>query len=281
MVTTRRSVGKGGTVDVRGADGRPADARVMESGGDLYVLPDTALPYLAAGTLDRRLFNITDLVTHGYDDEHRDRLPLIVSYADSATARRAAGAPGAPGARTVQPLAAVDGAAITAGRDKAADFWRAVTANPAPGKNKRASAPAFGRGITHIWLDGVVEPALAESTSQIGAPKAWDDGNTGQGVDVAVLDTGVDAGHPDLAGRLAASRSFVPDEDVSDRNGHGTHVASTIAGTGAASDGKERGVAPGADLHVGKVLSDAGQGQDSWVLAGMEWAAVDQRADGP
>ncbi|MET9478426.1 S8 family serine peptidase [Streptomyces sp. NPDC002922] len=68
---------------------------------------------------------------------------------------------------------------------------------------------------------------LAESTSQIGAPQAWEAGDTGQGVDVAVLDTGVGAEHPDLAGLIAASQSFVPDEDVTDRQGHGTHVASS------------------------------------------------------
>ncbi|MEV0825068.1 S8 family serine peptidase [Nonomuraea rubra] len=55
-------------------------------------------------------------------------------------------------------------------------------------------------------------------------------------------------------------------------------VASTVAGTGAASGGKERGVAPGARLHVGKVLDNAGEGQESWVLAGMEWAARTERA---
>src|SRR4029079_6624987 len=61
---------------------------------------------------------------------------------------------------------------------------------------------------------------------------------------------------------------------MADINGHGTHVASTIVGTGAASDGRYRGVAPGADLIVGKVLGGPeGSGQDSWVLAGMEWAA--------
>ncbi len=61
---------------------------------------------------------------------------------------------------------------------------------------------------------------------------------------------------------------------MTDINGHGTHVASTIVGTGAASDGAYRGVAPGADLIVGKVLGGPeGSGQDSWVMAGMEWAA--------
>ncbi|MFD3457428.1 S8 family serine peptidase [Streptomyces sp. NPDC058691] len=280
VVTTRQASanGKGGTVDVRAAAGGPAEAHVMESGGDLYVFPTAALPYVAAGTLDRRLFNISDLVADGYDDAHRDRLPLIVSYTSSAAGLRAT-APA--GAARVRDLSSVRGAALTEDRDRSADFWRAVTAAPASGSRTAAGsgAPAFGAGIARIWLDGVVKADLADTTAQIGAPTAWSDGNTGQGVDVAVLDTGIDAGHPDFGGRIAATDSFVPDEDVTDRNGHGTHVASTIAGTGAASDGKERGVAPGASLHIGKVLSDTGEGQDSWVLAGMEWAAVDQHAD--
>ena len=66
----------------------------------------------------------------------------------------------------------------------------------------------------------------------------------------------------------------MPGETVQDGNGHGTHVASTIAGSGAASDGAEKGVAPGAELLVGKVLGDGGFGEDSWVIAGMEWAAA-------
>ena len=89
-----------------------------------------------------------------------------------------------------------------------------------------------------------------------------------------MLDTGIDATHPDLAGQIDGTVSFVPGEDITDVNGHGTHVASTIAGTGAASGGDYKGVAPGADLIVGKVLGGAeGYGQDSWVLAGMQWAA--------
>jgi hypothetical protein len=108
----------------------------------------------------------------------------------------------------------------------------------------------------------------------IDAPEAWAQGYTGEGVTVAVLDTGYDDTHPDLQGRVADAKSFVPGEAVdADVQGHGTHVASTIAGTGAASGGTHRGVADGAQLLVGKVLGNDGYGQDSWIIEGMEWAA--------
>ncbi|MCZ0998164.1 S8 family serine peptidase [Streptomyces mirabilis] len=130
-----------------------------------------------------------------------------------------------------------------------------------------------------MWLDGKVKADLADSTAQIGAQKVWAEGDTGQGVKVAMLDSGADTEHPDLVGQVSDSASFVPGEDdIADYNGHGTHVASTIVGTGSASDGKERGVASGARLAVGKVLNSEGSGQESWIIAGMEWAARDQKA---
>ncbi|PZG22220.1 S8 family serine peptidase [Nonomuraea aridisoli] len=83
--------------------------------------------------------------------------------------------------------------------------------------------------------------------------------------------------HPDLAGKVAASRNFVPDyEGDDDLNGHGTHVASTVAGSGAASGGKYKGVAPGATLLDGKVCFNyLGRGAcpESSILEGMQWAA--------
>ncbi|SNT37655.1 Serine protease, subtilisin family [Asanoa hainanensis] len=266
----------GGTISVKGPDGGPADVRILESAGDVYVFPTAAAPYLGKGVLDRRLFNVTDLIAAGYDDAHRDDLPLIVSYAGGSAGFRANAA--LPGATLVQPLASVDGAAVTTDHARARDFWAAATAGTPSFKGSASSTAAFANGIEQIWLDGKVYPDLAESVAQIGAPEVWAGGDTGQGVDVAVLDTGVDEGHPDLAGRIVETRSFIPGEDVKDVRGHGTHVASTIAGTGAASGGTEKGVAPGARLHIGKVLADSGSGTDSQVLAGMEWAAVDQHA---
>ncbi|WP_197322314.1 S8 family serine peptidase, partial [Saccharomonospora sp. NB11] len=114
---------------------------------------------------------------------------------------------------------------------------------------------------------------LAESVPQIGAPEAWDSGLTGEGVRVAVLDTGIDADHPDLADAVVEAEDFTGSGNTDDGQGHGTHVAATILGDGSASDGRYRGVAPDAELVVGKVLDDDGFGQESWILAGMEWAA--------
>ena len=93
-----------------------------------------------------------------------------------------------------------------------------------------------------------------------------------------MLDTGADFTHPDLVGRVADRADFTAEGgDAVDHNGHGTHVASTIAGTGAAAHGQRRGVAPDAKLVIGKVLDDHGSGADSGIIAGMEWAAT--RAD--
>ncbi|MFB4278080.1 S8 family serine peptidase [Nonomuraea sp. MTCD27] len=275
-VTVTTAPDGGVTRTVLSPDGRPVDAVTHAEGGETYVYPRSALKYLAAGLLDRDLFNVTRLLADGYDDARRDRLPLIVSYTDAAARARTSALP--QGARQVRALSSIQGAAVDA--DRSAGFWAALTKDArVPDASGRTSAePALSGGIAKVWLDGKVRAELAESTAQIGAPQVWAGGNTGEGVDVAVLDSGVDTAHPDLAGRVARAETFVPDQTVEDGQGHGTHVASTIAGTGAASGGKERGVAPGARLHVGKVLDNAGEGQESWVLAGMEWAARTERA---
>ena len=131
--------------------------------------------------------------------------------------------------------------------------------------------------IDKVWLDAPVEADLAESVPQIGAPEAWAAGYDGAGTKVAVLDTGYDPTHPDLAGKVVASSDFTG-EGIVDGHGHGTHVAATVAGTGAGSDGSRVGVAPGADLLVGKVMDSTGSGVDSWLIDGMEWT-VAQGAD--
>lgn len=263
------------TIGVEAADG--GAVRTQQVGDHFYVFPDAALPYLAAGTLDRRLFDVTALLELRYDDETVDATPLILERT-SARARSA----GLPGATHTLDLPSIDADAVTATKSEAADFWSAVAApgsgSPAGGGPARAAAAddgTFRGGVEKIWLDGKAEATLDRSTAQIGAPEAWAEGLDGSGATVAVLDTGIDPTHPDVADSVTEARSFVPGEEAAtDVQGHGTHVASTVLGSGAASDGLYRGVAPGADLLVGKVLDKDGYGLDSWIIAGMEWGAA-------
>ncbi|MGW4562479.1 S8 family serine peptidase [Streptomyces sp. NPDC004561] len=243
------------TVTVERPPGATGAVRTQSSNGDLTVVPDEALPYLRAGTLDRRLFDVSGLIRQGLTDARTDALPLIVTYDRGARAVAPAGTERARG------LPSLRGAALEAGRGSA--FWRSFT---------------HGDGIGKVWLDGRVRADMAESNAQIGTQAAWDAGLTGKGVTVAVLDTGVDLSHPDLKDRVSETKSFVDGEDVADRDGHGTHVTSTVGGSGAASDGREKGVAPDATLAVGKVLGDQGSGSESQIIAGMEWAARDVHA---
>ncbi|MFE7099253.1 S8 family peptidase [Streptomyces erythrochromogenes] len=260
-----------------GANGSSTGFHRTVTDGATYVYPHSVMPYITAGNLDKRLFNVTQLIADGYDDAHTDRLPLIVSYTDAAGDSR--NRPAMAGSTVVRPLSSMQGAAVAQNRDQATAFWSALTGGPAAAKGARSAKPAFAAGVAKVWLDGKVKADLSDSTAQVGAPRVWAEGNTGKGVKVAVLDTGVDAEHPDLAAQIDTGTSFVPYEPfLDDYVGHGTHVASTVAGTGSASGGKEQGVAPGARLAVGKVLDSDGRGQESWILAGMEWAARDAQA---
>lgn len=125
--------------------------------------------------------------------------------------------------------------------------------------------------VVKIWPDLPVKACLDVAVQRIGAPRLWAQGLTGRGVGIAILDTGIDSGHPDFAGRIRARESFVgPSAD--DEHGHGTHVAGAAAGSGAASGGRYRGVAPQADLYVARVLARDGSGRMSEVMAGIDWA---------
>ena len=95
---------------------------------------------------------------------------------------------------------------------------------------------------------------------------------SGAQIKVAVLDTGLDLEHPDFEGRAITSESFVSGQAVQDGNGHGTHCIGIALGPQAPPSGPRYGIAYEAEIFAGKVLSDAGSGSDSQILAGLNWA---------
>ncbi|EPH03438.1 hypothetical protein HMPREF1531_01499 [Propionibacterium sp. oral taxon 192 str. F0372] len=112
-----------------------------------------------------------------------------------------------------------------------------------------------------------------EATWGLQAVKAIDSPYTGKGIKVAVLDTGFNADHPDFRGRKVTSASFVPGEGPEDGHGHGTHCVGTAMGPRARGENSRGyGVAPEAEIYVGKVLGADGSGSDSTILAGIDWA---------
>jgi subtilisin family serine protease len=119
----------------------------------------------------------------------------------------------------------------------------------------------------------------------IGADKAWEMGIDGSGVTVAVLDTGIFYEHPDLDGVVIDYKVFTSEEDVfpHDGYGHGTACTGCVAAQGIIDWDlgvpdiyfKVLGVAPGAKVIGGKVMTDEGWGWDSWIIEGIEWAVED------
>jgi subtilisin family serine protease len=239
----------------------PVAYATYQHGGDWYVLPADAAPLVRAGQVDVDLFNVSGLVRAGLDDPRAGSIPLIVRYTDKAVAKRAAAPVGASVARRLPALGMT---ALKERKGEAARFWSGLVGT---------RPPALGAGLNRIWLDKKVCASLDVSVPQVRAPQAWAAGLTGAGVTVAVLDTGIDTDHPDLVDAIGPTRDFSGKGNVEDGHGHGTHVASIITGSGAASSGRYKGVAPDARLAVGKVLGDDGLGSYDSVLAGMQWAA--------
>ncbi|MFF0431618.1 S8 family serine peptidase [Streptomyces sp. NPDC004327] len=292
-VTTRITLVTGDTVDVvKDAEGREsvhfADARGASKGfqtltganGDTYAFPQDVLAAIASNAVDRELFNVTRLIRDGYADSRSDSLPVIVGYADKPSdATLRARVDTLPASDRGALLESVDMAGVKVDKKGAGQFWRTVKPVSEPPQHGRTvTVPGLSK-VARLLYDGKVQASLDKSVPQIGAPEAWAKGVDGKGVKVAVLDSGVDLANADVKDRLTATRSFVPGAaTVQDGHGHGTHVASTIVGSGANSGGRYKGVAPGADLLVGKVLNDAGSGVTSWIIDGMEWATA-QGAD--
>jgi subtilisin family serine protease len=255
----RVTIDSAGTAVVRPAADRTAiPFQVVRAQGHTHVIPGDAVAALHAGQLDPRLFDVTELAAAGYDK--RATTPVIVT-GDGSTAGTAPTY--GPAGRS---LALVNGLAMAAAQD--GSFWRSWSQTRPP-----ATYALAGTSKTKLWLDGRRRLSAEDNLKQIGADVAHERGLLGDGVKVAVIDSGIDAEHPDLAGQVKAQRNFVAsEEDDRDHVGHGTQVASVIAGTGAQSDGRYLGVAPRAHLIDAKACSSQGCAESA-ILESLEWAA--------
>ncbi|MCX4793157.1 MULTISPECIES: S8 family peptidase [unclassified Streptomyces] len=236
--------------------------------GQAYVIPDDALPLLRADLLDWELFNLAKLADWAAEGRTGE-VPVIAEYTEKTNARTAAAVAGIT-AKTVLP--SINARSMTIKGN--GQWWREVREKDTGKSVSAARATGPLAGVEKVWLNELTRIQLDKSVPQIGAPAAWSRGYDGSNVKVAVLDSGIDATHPDLAGQIAEAVDFTdsPNGTV-DGHGHGTHVASTIAGTGKASDGLRRGVAPGAKLGIGRICDADGRCAGDAVIAGMEWAA--------
>lgn len=143
--------------------------------------------------------------------------------------------------------------------------------------------------VLGIHEDREVHAFLDESAPLISADDVWAGGINGSGIDVCIVDTGVNYDHPALAGKVVAQKCYCQgnpgpsgccpsggetEDDAMDDNGHGTHCAGIVAST----NDTYKGVAPGSSIKAVKVLDSEGSGWESDIVAGIDWCS-DQNAD--
>src|SRR5260370_25398227 len=209
-----------------GRRGRVAFSKFVDSRGDIEVIPLDVAP-LIGRVLDPALFNVTTLILNGDDDAHRAFLPLIVQGRPTGTAAL-------PMLVRGVALASIGAIAATEPRRAAVRAGRALASMAAALTRAGRVSPQVTGGINYVWLDqtvhvsDVVSPraflaadralaltgrrsrgaALDHNLVQIGAPAAWRAGDTGAGVKVAGLDTGVGAPFPRRRGQIVRQRDL-------------------------------------------------------------------------
>ena len=198
----------------------------------------------------------------------QDSQDYIVQFRTGVTTAARRAAVGSAGAHARWVYDGVSAASVSVPNDRALRALQghrdvvAVIPNRAVFANQSVQAkgkPGGGGG-------GAIQVVPA-GVARVGVPRA---GSDGSGIGVAVLDTGIDLAHPDLAGTIDAFSAF--GGSCADDQGHGTHVAGIIAAHDNTSD--VVGVAPAAQLYCVKVLDSTGSGSDEAVMAGLDWVLV-------
>lgn len=133
---------------------------------------------------------------------------------------------------------------------------QAALINPMPGQQNTQNTSEFTYGLIKMGI-----PEIRTQFPQI----------VGSNVRVGILDTGIDASHPDLKGKVVTYRNFMSDggQAPMDDHGHGTHVAGTIAGGNAS--GRSIGVAPNVKLIIGRIIGRSGAATEANILLALQW----------
>ena len=238
----------------------PADLHQLDAPDGTYVFP-TDVDF---SVFDPDLFNIDLLLEQGLSDEESGGIPVIVDAQEIREYHFDGESIPDTEVSGYKQSASLESIGAEAGKIEKSDAATTIE-------------ELFDTyAVESIHLDRQVNVALDTSVDAIGGEQVRDDFDlNGSGVTVAVLDTGVDATHPDID--VVDQKDFTGD-GIGDVHGHGTHVAGTVAGDGNMSDGEYVGVAPGADILDVKVLDDFGGGNISEIIEGME-AAVHADAD--
>jgi len=216
----------------RGFAVKPADPtklrqnfQIVETPKGTYIFPEG----IDLSKLDKELFNIDYLIKEGYCN--LTYLPVLVDYKEK-----------------------VFGVAEQKELEKEVNITIVKSYRLVPTFSAKISFESINRTfktlverpeIRKIWLDKKVKVSLYDSVPLIGAPELWKSGYNGSGLEIAILDTGIDDTHPDLDDlddnpatydpKVIRKADFTDDGTTEDLYGHGTHCAGIAAGTGAAS----------------------------------------------
>ncbi|NHN49628.1 S8 family serine peptidase [Halostella sp. JP-L12] len=265
-------VRRGNDTEYRVAPG--ADLRKVSTPEGTYFFPE----HVDLDRVDPALFNVDRLVEQNLTDGESDTIPVIVQRtsededaAFTATSVQEAnrefrsGLRRTDGVRTERTLDIANSVSADVEKSGTAETFEAIRSDD---------------DVAGVYLDQRVSVTLENATERVSAAQARAEHNvSGRNVTVAVLDTGIDATHPDLNGSVVHAADFTGEGIENDPFGHGTHVAGIVAGDGTASNGTYVGVAPNASLINLRVLDDDGGGEKSDVIAAMEYAVNDTDAD--
>ena len=201
--------------------------------------------------------------------------PVYIVQFQAGLAPAARGAAAAAAGAVVDRLfSGVSAAAVRVPNDQALAALRQHPAvlSVVPNRQMRAYQGANGKGNKPGGSTGT--QVTSAGVTRVGVPTAF---SNGAGVGVAVLDTGIDLGHSDLAGTVDAFSAF--GGSCQDDEGHGTHVAGIIGARDNTLD--VIGVAPGATIYCVKVLDGSGNGTDADVMAGLDWVLANHARVSP